>query len=314
MNHLSTLARNIALVVPTLNGGEVWERWLVAFSTQTLLPEFLLVMDSSSQDDTAALARAHGFEVHSIPRGDFDHGGTRQLAAEILEEAQIIIYMTQDAIPASPDALERLITAFEDPNVGAAYGRQLPRLGATPIEAHARLFNYPPVSEVRTLADIPRLGIRAAFMSDSFAAYRRAALMDVGGFPRRVILGEDTFVAAKMLLAGWKIAYRADAQVYHSHAYSPWQEFKRYFDIGVFHAREPWIRERFGEAEGEGWRYVRSELTYLLRENPLLIPSSLVRLPLKYLGYRLGKLEASLPRWLKKRLSMHAFFWDSEPR
>lgn len=306
------LARGVALVVPTLNGGEVWERWLEAFSHQTLRPEFLLVVDSSSQDETVAQARAHGFVVHTIPRSDFDHGKTRQLAAEILEDARFLIYMTQDAILASPDALERLISAFEDPSVGAVYGRQLPRPGANPIEAHARLFNYPPVSEVRTLADVPRLGIRAAFMSDSFAAYRRATLMDVGGFPRQVILSEDTFVAAKMLLAGWKIVYRADAQVYHSHAYTPWQEFKRYFDIGVFHAREPWIRERFGEAEGEGWRYVRSELAYLWSKDPLQIPSSLVRLPLKYLGYRLGRIEAFLPTWLKKHLSMHSFFWNLE--
>ena len=80
-----------------------------------------------------------------------------------------------------------------------------------------------------------------AFISNSFAAYRVSVLKEVGGFPDDVIFGEDMFVATKMLKAGYKIAYAAGACVYHSHDYSLWQEMKRYFDMGVFHAREPWI-------------------------------------------------------------------------
>lgn len=46
------------------------------------------------------------------------------------------------------------------------------------------------------------------------------------------------------------------------------------FDIGVFHSREAWIRDAFGGAEGEGTRFVLSEMTYLVRHAPWLIPSS----------------------------------------
>ena len=66
-----------------------------------------------------------------------------------------------------------------------------------------------------------------------------------------------------MLLKGYKVAYSADAAVLHSHNYSMKQEFKRYFDLGVFLEKEHWILDTFGKAEGEGLRFVRSELAYL---------------------------------------------------
>ena len=113
------------------------------------------------------------------------------------------------------------------------------------------------------MADAAELGIKAAFMSNSFAAYRREALMAVGGFPKHVIFAEDMYVAAKMLMAGWKVVYEGSACCRHSHNYTIIEEFRRYFDMGVFHAREPWIRENFGGAGGEGLRYVKSELKYL---------------------------------------------------
>jgi rhamnosyltransferase len=124
-----------------------------------------------------------------------------------------------------------------------------------------------------------------------------------------VILGEDTIVAAKMLLAGWKVAYQADAQVYHSHDYTYLQEFRRYFDIGVMHTREAWMLDAFGKPEGEGARFVRSEWAYLLKKAPWLIPSAMLRTGLKYLGYRLGRMESRLPLGLKRYLSMHKGFW-----
>ena len=80
-----------------------------------------------------------------------------------------------------------------------------------------------------------RFGIKTVFVSNSFAAYRRRALMQVSGFPVDTVMNEDTYVAGKMLVSGWRIAYCADAQVFHSHDYSFLDDFKHYLDIGVFH-------------------------------------------------------------------------------
>jgi rhamnosyltransferase len=266
-------------------------------------------VDSSSTDSTPELARSGGFRVHTISREEFSHGGTRQLAAEILSDTEILVFLTQDAILADSGAITVLLESFDDPDVAAAFGRQLPRPGATPIEAHARLFNYPPQSSVRTAAHREEMGIKSIFISNSFAAYRRNALFAVGGFPKSVIFGEDTITAAKLLLDGWKVAYVAEAQVYHSHNYTWKQEFKRYFDIGVLHARENWLLREFGSAGGEGGRFVRSELNYLWPRYWRYIPSALIRTIFKLSGYRLGRIENKFNAGWKRRLSMHPRFW-----
>lgn len=226
------------------------------------------------------------------------------------EDADIILFLTQDAILADSEVLSKLVACFSNSEIGAAYGRQLPHVNATPLEAHARLFNYTAESRVKSLKDASELGIKTAFISNSFTAYRRSALMSIGGFPSNTILSEDTYVAAKMLLNGWKIAYCAEAEVYHSHNYSFFQEFKRYFDIVVFQSREAWIRERFGQAEGEGLRYIISEIKYLWKHNHTsLFPSFCIRTILKYIGYKLGLWEAKIPIAVKRYISMHKGYW-----
>jgi rhamnosyltransferase len=296
------------IAIPTLNAADRWSSFASPL-TASIPGDRVLILDSSSNDGTCDLARAAGFRVHAIARSDFNHGGTRQLAAELLLDADILVFLTQDAVLTDPAAVRTLLKAFADPTVAVAFGRQIPHVGASPIEAHARHFNYPAQSGVRTLGSRDRLGFKTIFISNSFAAYRRDALMAIGGFPKDVIFGEDTITGAKLLLLGWKIAYVAEALVYHSHSYTWTQDFKRYFDIGVLHARESWLLREFGSAGGEGGRFVRSELNYLWPRYWWLIPSALIRTALKLTGYKLGRIEKKLSLGWKRRLSMHRSFW-----
>ena len=282
---------------------------VTALKAQTLRPSRFLVIDSGSSDDTVARFSDAGAQIHSIPPSEFDHGGTRQLAVDMLPDAEFVIFLTQDAVPAHPEAFANLVRAFDAARAGIAFGRQLPAPGAKPIAAHARLFNYPGESYVRSLSDARRYGVKTSFCSNSFAAYRRAALMEAGGFPPRLILSEDRVAAAAILAAGWTLHYVADARVYHSHDYSLTQEFRRYFDIGVLHATAGGLVEQFGRPEGEGRRFVISELSFLLRKGPALIPLALVRTVSKYVAYRLGHIERHLPQGLKRRISMNSRYW-----
>lgn len=299
----------VGLIVPTLNAGKLWDSWLKAFEQQSRKPDYLLVIDSSSGDETTALAQAHGFDVQVISRSEFNHGGTRQFGVNTLSMADIIVFLTQDALLAKPDAIAKLLAVFEDEQVGAAYGRQLPHRNAGPIGAHARLFNYPAESQVRRLDDRERFGIKTVFISNSFSAYRRSALMQTGGFPVDTIMNEDTYVAGRMLMNGWKIGYCAEAQVFHSHDYGFIDEFKRYFDIGVFHTRTLWLQRTFGGASGEGLRFVISEMSYLTKHAPWLIPSAVLRTGLKWAGFKLGALHPSLPRSIRCCFSLHKSYW-----
>ena len=300
---------NLALVIPTLDAGRHVDRMVTALKAQTLRPSRFLVIDSGSSDDTVARFSDAGAQIHTIPPSEFDHGGTRQLAVDMLPDAEFVIFLTQDAVPAHPEAFANLVRAFDAARAGIAFGRQLPAPGAKPIAAHARLFNYPGESYVRSLSDAPRYGVKTVFCSNSFAAYRRAALMEAGGFPSRLILSEDRVAAAAILAAGWTLHYVADACVYHSHDYTLTQEFRRYFDIGVLHATADGLVERFGRPEGEGRRFVISELSFLLRKGPALIPLALVRTVSKYVAYRLGHIERHLPQGLKRRISMNSRYW-----
>ena len=286
---------NFAICIPTLNARPQWARLTEALRAQTMQPYEVLVADSESDDGTAGLAAGEGYRVMSIRRREFRHGGTRQLMAEQCDGAEVIVYMTQDAIPASERSMENLLAAFADGVVAAAYGRQLPHEGAGAIARHARMFNYPARAEVRTREDAARLGIKTIFFSNSFGAYRRSDLMAVGGFPREVNFGEDTVMAARLLLAGKKIAYAAGAEVYHSHDYSWRQEMARYGEVGRLHGEEPWLRESFGGAGGEGLRFVMSEAAYLVRHAPGQLPAALLHTAAKYYGYRRGL------RWARRK-------------
>jgi rhamnosyltransferase len=280
---------NACICIPTLNAGNIWSEFVYALKAQTLCPSSVLVLDSSSTDGTADMARRDGCRVVTVSRAEFRHGGTRQHAAELASGADLLVYLTQDSILADTNSLARLVGAFEDASVGAAYGRQLPRPGANPIEAHARLFNYPPVSAIRSCESAAAMGFKAIFFSNSFGAYRRIALEQAGGFPREANFGEDTVVAARLLQGGWRIAYVADAQAYHSHAYSYREEFRRYYRIGQLHGSEPWLLRDFGKASVEGRRFAISEIQYLSRHAPWLIPEAILRSGLKYLGYKRGR-------------------------
>jgi len=299
----------ISVVIPTLNAGPYLADLLPALARQGLPHDRFLIIDSQSSDRTRESFVEFGACVVEIDRSTFNHGGTRQYAVDLRPDADIVVMMTQDAIPQGTQSIVRLIDAFANPDVGMAYGRQLPRDVARGIERHARLLNYPKSSETRDINDRSRMGVKTVFCSDSFAAYRTRALRTVGGFPQDAFFAEDQIVAGRMLLEGWRLAYQGDAEVVHSHGYSVAEEFRRYFDVGVFHGRNRWLIDTFGAVEGEGIRFIRSELAYLARRDPLQLPSALVRTVMKYAGYKIGTREAKLSSRWKQRLSMQPFYW-----
>lgn len=280
----------IQVIVPTCEAGPHFKNFVAALREQeNLQPSDVLVIDSSSMDETVQLARAAGFKVKIVARREFSHGGTR--AAAVRETtADFLVFLTQDAILADRAAIKTLCATLEqDRQIGVVYGRQLPTDTTSIFGRYARLFNYPEVSRVNTVAAKQKFGLKAAFCSDSFAAYNRKLLLAIGNF-LPVNFGEDTCAAAKLLLAGYKVAYCAEAQVYHAHSYGCWEEFQRYRVTGRFHREQAWLLENFGKAEGEGLRFVKSECHYLLAHGRwYLLPWAIFRNGCKYVGYFCGQ-------------------------
>ena len=302
----------IRVIVPVRNGGARWREAARALQVAVPDPLHVVVIDSSSSDGSDLVAKDCGFEFTQIDPRTFNHGATRQWAVErFCRDAEIAIFLTHDAIVDGPDSIFQLVASFVDPAVGASYGRQVPHAGAGPFEAHMALFNYRASSETRSLSDAASRGIKTAYISNSFAAYRLAALHACGGFPSDLVLGEDTCLAAKMLLAGWKIRYSATARVRHSHSYTVGQEVQRYFDFGVMHTQLPELMHHFGAAEGEGMRFVAAELRYFIAHAPWRLPLVPVRNAARYAGYRMGRIFKWLPLGVCRRLSMTKVFWES---
>jgi len=299
----------INLYIPTLNAGDKWIEVLESIKTQSAVIQQKVIIDSGSTDNTIQLAHRFGFKIVEISKSDFNHGKTRQQLVELSDEPDICVFLTQDAILASPDSISNIVKVFDDPEIGMAYGRQLPHKNAKTLESHARLYNYPEESNIRSYKDKDQLGFKVFFCSNSFAAYRRTALMAVGGFPSDSIMGEDAIVAAKMLKAGFKKAYVADATVYHSHSYKLKEEFERYFDTRVFHEQNKWLIETYGKPIGEGVKFMKSELKYVFKNDLKAVFKSTSSLGVKWLGYKAGGFYKKIPLWLVKKLSMHKFYW-----
>lgn len=300
---------SVVVFIPTYNASTLLHETLNNIFSQKNQHCSHCIVDSGSTDETVAIALQFDVRVRSISSAEFDHGATRNLIKEYYPDADIYVFLTQDAILATADALSCLLACFSDPSVAAVCGRQLPHLDANPLASHARLFNYPAQSCIKSLADIPELGLKTAFMSNSFAAYRGEVFRQLGGFSERTIFAEDMYLAARLLLAGYKIAYCAQAAVYHSHNYSLAQEFRRYFDAGVFHATFPWIKHSFGGAGGEGFRFVISEWQYLLERAPSWIPRALLATLVKWSGFQLGLVFRILPRRWCRCCSMNKAYW-----
>lgn len=305
------LSRSV-VVIPVLNPGERATELANSLLAQRDINR-VIILDSESTDGSRQIFETAGFRVIDVSRKRFDHGATRNLALTLSPEADFVVYLTQDVV-LRPDALKHLVAPFADPSVGLVCGRQLPRPEAGAIERHARMFNYPARSVKRSMESVSGQGIKAVFNSNSFAAYRREALVKIGGFPNRVIFGEDQLAAGLMLVDGWSVCYEGRAEVIHSHGYTMAGEFRRYFDHGVVHAQYRWLLQRFGTASGAGLHFVLSELKHLVREEPGSVPEACLRTLLKFAGYQFGLHEARLPNWLKLKLSMNRAFFSSTPK
>ena len=314
INNKTPLNPSLTLCIPTLNAGHYANDLVNAIESQSLKPDSILIVDSGSTDGSLALFKRLNAKIISIPKADFDHGGTRNKAFQMFF-SDYYIFLTQDAIPADQFAFKNLITPLADnQECGAVYGRQLPAKNATPFAEHARVFNYPPGDKpvYKGLNDISQLGIKTVFCSNSFAAYRREAMDQIGYFPEGTLFAEDSLAVARMIELGWLVGYCPSATVFHSHNYSFMQEFCRYFDVGAFHNLNPWLLEKYSSATGEGLKFIASEYDYLNKRNQRFIFLSVfAKNFVRYSAYRLGRIQNHIPYFFKTKMTTNKSFWKN---
>jgi len=285
-------AQAYTVIIPTLNAASTLGRQLEVVLGQELAPEEVIVVDSQSADGTAGLvASVPGVRVIPVKREDFDHGGTRDMAIRASATPYVIL-LTQDALPVDAEWARAMLAPFEDEGVAAVCGRQIARSDARAYEKAVRAFRYADQSRTWDRKDLPALGVRGYLLSDVCAAYRREAYDAVGGFEHPLMTNEDMLIAADLLNAGWRLAYSAEAAVWHSHNHTLKQEYVRNRLIGTF--LETYGDRFAGPGEtGEGIRLVRQVSRTLVRQGK---PGELLAFWLncgaRLLGNRAGKRRA----------------------
>lgn len=303
--------KTVDVLIPTYRPGRELEKLLEMLEQQTYAPAGIRIVNTDqSLWDFGIEERHPRIRVSHISREEFDHGGTRAAMARE-SSSDILLFMTQDAVPQNPYLIRELVHALETEGVGAAYARQLPADNSSETEKFTRLFNYPPKSRIKTAKDLPDLGIKTFFCSNVCAAYDRRIYEELGGFVERTIFNEDMIFASGLIRAGYGIAYAAQAKVIHSHDYTCGQQFHRNFDLGVSQAEYAGVFQGL-PSEGEGIRLVRQTAAHLLSQHCWGELSGLfAQSAARYLGYRLGKHYRKLPAKLIRKCTASPGYWKS---
>ncbi|MCR5799100.1 MAG: glycosyltransferase family 2 protein [Lachnospiraceae bacterium] len=291
----------VDVIIPTYRPKDGFYKLIKKLASQTVKPHKVIIMNTLSDEDglvlTPEVCDGLDVEIHDIKRSEFDHGGTRDKAVR-LSEAEFCVLMTQDALPVDDRLIEAITAPFEDPRIAISFARQVAYEHASPAEKMTREFNYPAESSVRSVEDLEKLQIKTYFCSNVACAYRKSTYMELDGFVNGTIFNEDMIYAAKALKAGYKLAYAADAIVFHSHDYSGKQQFKRNFDNGVSHADHPEVFSGVKQ-EGEGMRMVKYVCARLAKEgHALSVPGYIYHTGCKFIGFKLGCRYKRLPKCL----------------
>jgi len=277
----------LSIIIPTYNAEAYIRKLIERIQSQTVQPFEIIVIDSSSKDNTAQIAEELGVRTTVIPKYIFNHGSTRNKAAGEAE-GDILVFMTQDALPFDNQLLKFLSDPLKHPDVAAAFARHIPNPDASLLEIFARTFNYPEQSSMKGMSDIKTYGIKTFFSSNACSAIKKEAFLKAGMFPEGIRANEDMLLSAKLIVNGYKIAYVSEAKIIHSHNYSLFKQCLRYYNIGSSLRRNGWIL-KYAKAEGEGVRFVKEQLLFVVKHRKyILIPYIFLEAVMKYIGFRLG--------------------------
>jgi rhamnosyltransferase len=297
----------VSVVIPTLNAAPYLAGLLDGiFSQQPLAPAEVVLVDSLSTDDTARIAAADP-RVRLVPIADFSHGRARNVGAREAK-GEIVVLLTQDAVPADRTWLANLLAPFDDAQVVAAYSRQIPRPDANPMERFFLMKRFPPGPPVKRAGAGPApLTLEDVFFSNVSAAIRREVLL---GYPfdEGLIMSEDQQFSRDVIAAGMAVVYQPQSVVVHSHNYSLATCFRRYFD-SVYSLTQIFPRHKLGRTAAMGAGYVAQEVWYMLRNHPLSLPHYLMYNLAKIGGALAAHVAELLPRWLLRKLSLHRYHW-----
>lgn len=309
-----------SVLVPVKNGGSLWPRVLDAVLAQrTPWPFEVIVVDSGSCDASVAVARSRGIRCVEIPPSEFGHGRTRNLLAS-LARGDYLVFITQDALPASPEWLHTLVKGCDAaPDVAGAFGPHIAYPNArwvTRCELEQHFAGFGASLTIVRLDDPDRYacdpGYRQFlhFFSSNNACIRRSVWEQLP-FPE-VDFAEDQTWALRAIEAGYAKAFVPQAAVFHSHDFGVWETLQRNFDEARSFARYFGYRlqPHLGGAARAVWALARRDAGWLrdaglrggrwLSQAVYMAGIEAARVLGQYLGTRHDRLPAALARAISR--------------
>ncbi|HEU5219974.1 MAG TPA: glycosyltransferase family 2 protein [Gemmatimonadales bacterium] len=198
----------VTVIIPAYNEAASLADTLASVKAQSVGPVEVIVVDDCSTDDTGAVAARLGVTVLRPPANTGSKAGAQTFALELVRTPFAIAIDADTTL--APDAIERLLAAFDDPGVAAACGTVLPRQVASLWERGRYieyLFAFGYYKQVQDLHGAPMIS------SGCFSMYRTAALREAGGWPNRT-LAEDMDLTWTLYAQGHAVRFVPGAVCY----------------------------------------------------------------------------------------------------
>jgi GT2 family glycosyltransferase len=265
----------ISLLMPLRNAAEDLRQTLPLVFDQELDAELELVaVDSGSSDATIEVLEEFDATVLAIPPEDFDHGLTRNLAAEHAS-GDILVFLNARTRPCGRDWLAPLVATLEsDPSVAGACSRALPYPDADILTARDSAIDPSGSSErwVKRIADWPAYEAmpteerRLLLNFHTVSAAIRAEVMRSTPFKTVRAIGEDLLWSREVIEDGMALVHEPASRVYHSHEYSLKDWFMRNVDDGIANQEIAGRSLSEGEADSLVRGMIASDLAFLRDE------------------------------------------------
>jgi len=308
---------DVTIVIPTKNAGDILDRTLgMVFSQKTQFSYEVICVDSGSKDDTLNIIQKYPCKLVKIAPEEFGHGKTRNYGAS-QGTGEFIVFITQDAAPASDTWLENFILAMKlDDEIAGGFGIHYPYEDCNAldrVDLVRHFLNFGQENRIFYIDDMEKYKADngymqyLAFFSDNNACLRRS-VWEKYPYPD-VDFAEDQVWMRQMLEKGYKKVYCPYAPVYHSHNFKLSTFYQRFFDEyrGLYNVYQYIIADSWWQLPILWAKHVRRDLINIRsqqmprREKVYWLYYSMVRNYCRYYGGYKGGMWHTFSEQKKKR-------------
>ena len=299
----------IGIVIPIYKGSKYAKSLLQSIKTQSMKPHRILIIETDSNENIDTKNLKTDFEYFRIESKEFNHGATRNKAAEILQDCEILVFITQDIMPYDNDWLLELTKPIFNREASMCYSKQIAHKGAGVIERVSRVANFEDEVVRKDITDVKNMGIKAFYCSNASLAVFREDFHKVSGFPDNIIVSEDWVLGERILSQGGGIIYNPRSIIWHSHEFNFKRRFNRYFDLGVSMSYPS--LSIYSVPFREIINTFLMQCSYVLKNDKKIYLVELIADGImRYIAMNLGKRHGLMPKWFKKLLSEQKYYWN----